>query len=101
MSKLNITKLFFVFNPKSYLYGKELLKLAKMADKLAKENDISIFVTAPFADLQTLSKNTEDVIVTAQHMDGIKPGREMGHVLPDSLHANGAQATFLNNVKDR
>lgn len=99
MPKLSITKPFFIFNPKSYLYGKELLKLAKVADKLAKENDISIFVTAPFADLQTLSKNTENIIVTAQHMDGMKPGRGMGHVLPDSLHANGAQATFLNHAE--
>ena len=26
---------FFVFNPKSYLYGEELLKLANRADELA------------------------------------------------------------------
>lgn len=99
MPKLSITKPFFIFNPKSYLYGKELLKLAKVADKLAKENDISIFVTAPFADLQILSENTENIIVTAQHMDGMKPGRGMGHVLPDSLQANGARATFLNHAE--
>src|SRR5699024_5181875 len=36
---------------------------------------------------------------TAQHMDGMKPGRGMGHVLPDSLHANGARATFLNHAE--
>jgi triosephosphate isomerase len=99
MSKLSIFTPFFVFNPKSYLYGEDLLKLAKVADNLAKEKDISIFVTTPFADLAMISDNTENIIVTAQHMDGIKPGRGMGHVLPDSLHAQGVQATFLNHAE--
>lgn len=99
MSKLSIFTPFFVFNPKSYLYGEDLLELAKVADNLAKEKDISIFVTAPFADLAMISDNTENIIVTAQHMDGIKPGRGMGHVLPDSLHAQGVQATFLNHAE--
>jgi len=99
MSKLSIFTPFFVFNPKSYLYGEDLLELAKVADNLAKEKDISIFVTAPFADLAMISDNTENIIVTAQHMDGIKPGRGMGHLLPDSLHAQGVQATFLNHAE--
>lgn len=99
MSKLSIFTPFFVFNPKSYLYGEDLLELAKVADNLAKEKDISIFVTAPFADLAMISDNTENIIVTAQHMDGIKPGRGMGHVLSDSLHVQGVQATFLNHAE--
>ena len=90
---------FFIFNPKSYLYGEELLKLATTADELAKKYDISVFVTGPFADLKGISEATDQVIVTAQHIDGILPGRGMGHVLPESISNAGAKATFLNHAE--
>lgn len=90
---------FFMVNPKSYLYGKALLELAQKADELAAEYGVTIFVTAPFADLKSVKEATEHVIVTAQHMDGIKPGRGMGHVLPESVVAAGARATFLNHAE--
>lgn len=90
---------FFIFNPKSYLYGSELLELAATAEELAKKHDISVFVTGPFADLKGISEATEQVIVTAQHIDGIVPGRGMGHVLPESISNAGAKATFLNHAE--
>ncbi|GEM02717.1 triosephosphate isomerase (TIM) [Halolactibacillus halophilus] len=96
----SITTPFFVFNPKSYLYGDALLNLAKVADQLASNYGMSIFVTAPFADISNISENTSNIIVTAQHMDGIDPGRGMGHVLPESLHRAGARATFLNHAEN-
>lgn len=75
--KASVNPNFFVFNPKSYLYGQELLDLALMADQLA-DQDVSIFVTAPYTDLGQLAEHTEHIIVTAQHLDGISPGRGMG-----------------------
>lgn len=90
---------FFIFNPKSYLYGSELLELAATAEELAKKHDISVFVTGPFADLKGISEATDQVIVTAQHIDGIVPGRGMGHVLPESISNAGAKATFLNHAE--
>jgi len=91
---------FFVFNPKSYMFGEELLKMAKKADELAEKfPEISIFVTCPFADIAAISANTKHIIVTAQHMDGIKKGRGMGHVLPESIYAAGARAVFLNHAE--
>lgn len=100
MSKREVKTPFFMFNPKSYLYGEELLQLAKTADELAGEHpEITVFVTAPFADLKAISDVTENIIVTAQHMDGIEPGRGMGHVLPESIKNAGAKATFLNHAE--
>ncbi|MGX7091151.1 triose-phosphate isomerase [Hutsoniella sourekii] len=100
MEKIEIKKPFFMFNPKSYLYGDELLELALEADKLAKKfPNISVFVTVPFADIYRIYNETESIIVTAQHMDGINPGRGMGHVLPESLYSAGARATFLNHAE--
>lgn len=97
--KQTITKPFFIFNPKSFLYGKELLDLAKTADALAEIYSITIGVTAPYADIPTIANETNHILVIAQHLDGIKPGRGMGHVLPDSLYNAGARAAFLNHAE--
>ena len=59
---------FFIFNPKSYLFGDELLELAKEADCLAERfPEISIFVTCPYADISRVANETKHIIVTAQH----------------------------------
>lgn len=90
---------FFICNPKSYLYGEESLKLALSADKLSEKYGTEIFFTAPFADLANIKAHTKNIIVTAQHMDSLVPGRGMGHVLPESLKAAGAEAVFLNHAE--
>lgn len=91
---------FLVVNPKSYLYGKQSLDLALAADKVAEDTGIEIFFTCPFADIRYISENTKNLIVTAQHMDPLKPGRGMGHVLPESLKEAGANAVFLNHAEN-
>ena len=99
MNKPEIKKPFFVFNPKSYIYGEKLLELIELSEELAIKNEITIFVTTPFADIQNASDNTQRVIVTAQHMDSLKPGRGMGYVLPESISSAGARAVFLNHAE--
>lgn len=97
---VEIKQPFFVFNPKSYLYGEELVKLAQRADELAvKYPECSVLVTVPFADIAAVKQATEKIIVTAQHMDGITPGRGIGHVLPESVYHAGARAVFLNHAE--
>lgn len=96
--KVSVKPNFFIFNPKSYLFGEELLELARCVDELVDEN-ISIFVTAPYADLSKISGETDKIIVTAQHLDGIEPGRGMGMVLPHSLANSGVKAVFLNHAE--
>lgn len=90
---------FFVVNPKSYLYGEGSLALARAADRLAADHDVDIFFTAQAVDLPAIRRETSHLIVTAQHMDGITPGRGMGHVLPEALAAAGAEAVFLNHAE--
>lgn len=99
MRKKKVNTPFFVFNPKSYLYGEELLELARVADNLAKNNEISIFVTVPFTDVERIASETSHIIVTTQHLEGIKPGRGMGYAFGKSLENVGAKATFLNHAE--
>lgn len=90
---------FFMFNPKSYFHGKKLYDLAEYADHLAETYDIDIFVTVPFTEIKAVADLTQHIIVTAQHMDDVKPGKGMGTVLPESVYQAGARACVLNHAE--
>ncbi len=91
---------FLTVNPKSYLYGDASLELALAADRTAEEIGVPIYFTCPFTDIRMIKERTKHVIVTAQHMDPLVPGRGMGHVLPESLKCAGAEAVFLNHAEN-
>ncbi|WP_284141792.1 triose-phosphate isomerase [Virgibacillus sp. LDC-1] len=90
---------FFMINPKSYLTGKEILKLAIAADRLAGQVDFDVYFTAQYVDLRLLADQTENLIITAQHMDGIDLGRGMGFVTADALKEAGVTATMINHAE--
>ena len=94
-------KPFFVVNPKSYLYGEKLGKLALKADEIAKKYDIKIYFTAPFVELKNISQITENIILTAQHMDETKIGRGMGHIIGEMLINSGVKAVVLNHAEHK
>lgn len=89
----------FTINPKSYLYGKASIDFAIFADSLAEKYDVDIFFSAKDVDLKDIARQTNRLIVTAQHMDGIEPGRGMGKVLPEALKEAGVQAVMLNHME--
>ncbi|WP_295163630.1 triose-phosphate isomerase [Selenomonas sp. F0473] len=91
---------FLVVNPKSYLYGAEALALAQAADAAAKKTGLKIYFTCPFSDIRYIRAHTESIIVTAQAMESLKPGRGMGHLLPEAIRDAGARATFLNHAEN-
>lgn len=100
MTKIQVQAPFFMFNPKSYLYGDAIIEMAKIAEEMAiSYPQVSVFVTCPFANISQVAAVTDKAIVSAQHMDGIKPGRGMGHVLPEALKYAGAQASFINHAE--
>lgn len=88
-----------IVNPKAYLGGSQTLELARLADELAGEFGITTIFTAQHADLRMIAEVTEHLVVTAQHMDPIVPGRGMGHILPEGLVEAGAGAVVLNHAE--
>lgn len=90
---------FFCVNPKSYIFGDTAVRLAKHADQLAKQYDVDVFFTAQLVDIPRIRQETENLILCAQHMDGIYPGRGMGHVLPEALVAAGVEGVILNHAE--
>lgn len=99
MTSRTLRSPFFTVNPKSYLYGEELLKLALVADELAEQYDLDILFTAQLVDMRMLASHTKHLILTAQHMDGHSVGKGMGLVLGEALIESGVKATFLNHAE--
>lgn len=93
-------KPFLIVNPKSYLYGEESLALAKAADQTAAETGLQIYFTCPYTDIRMIREQTNHIIVCAQSMDSLTPGRGMGLILGDALKAASAEAVFLNHAEN-
>ena len=98
MKKIIKTPIFGI-NSKAYMYGEPLLELAEYADSLAAKYDISVMFSAPYTDLRSIASQTKHILLNAQGMDTIRPGRGMGHILPESLVNAGADGVFLNHAE--
>lgn len=96
---LNFKPPFFEIGPKSYLYGKQVLDLAKAADIAARKYDVNIIFTTPFPDIRMVAEETENIFVFAPHMDPIPVGRGVADILPESVKAAGAVGVMLNHCE--
>lgn len=96
-----VTVPFLFVNPKSYLYGEKSLALALAAERVCEQYGVTVFFTCPYADLRMIAERTARIIVTAQNMDSLRPGRGMGAVLPESLAEAGAKAVVLNHAENQ
>ncbi|HHW32344.1 MAG TPA: triosephosphate isomerase [Clostridiaceae bacterium] len=92
---------FFEIGPKAYMYGKELLELAKVADRVSAKYDVQIIFTPQYTDIPAIARETSHLLVFAQHMDPITVGRGLGSVLPEAVKAAGAVGVMLNHAEKR
>jgi len=97
MQKRGLQGPFFEIGPKNYLFGKDIVDLAKIADAAAKEFDIRVIFTTPYANIQEVAACTENLYVFAPHMDAAPVGRLLANVLPESMKAAGAVGAMLNH----
>lgn len=99
MEKRKLRSPFLIVNVKSYVYGKQVVALAQAADEIAQRFDIDILFTTQAIDAVAVIQTCKHLFVTAQTMDGIVPGRGMGHVLPEALKEAGVEAVVLNHAE--
>lgn len=90
---------FFEFGPKAYLYGREMLDLAKAIDVIAIRHDVDVILTVGYTDIRTIAENTERVMVFAPHMDPLSIGAGSGAVLPEAIKEAGAVGVQLNHAE--
>lgn len=95
--KKKITAPFFEIGVKNYLYGEQVLELAKAADKASCKYDVDVIFITPYTEIRRVSENTERLLVFAPYMDLLRPGRGMADVLPEALKAAGAVGVVLNH----
>jgi len=91
-----------IINFKTYLEatGRKAVELAKQAEKVSKETDVSIAVAPQFVDIVSVAKAVE-IPVFAQHLDPVKPGSYTGHVLAEAIKEAGAMGTLINHSERR
>ena len=91
-----------VLNFKAYKEstGDNAVKLAKICDEVARENNVNIIVCPQYADIYRIS-NEVDIPVFAQGIENVKYGSNTGHVLPESVKEAGASGCLLNHSENR
>ncbi len=99
MNEKRVKLPFFEIGPKSYLYGDDILELAKAADAASEKYGVDIIFTTPIVDIRRVREATKNIHVFAPHMDAIMPGRGLADVLPESLVAAGADGVMLNHCE--
>ena len=90
---------FFEIGPKSYLYGQDIIDLAKAADEASEKYGVDIIYTTPIVNIADVKRATKHIHVFAPHMDPLKPGRGLADILPESLVAAGAEGVMLNHCE--
>lgn len=90
---------FFEIGPKSYLYGEEVIELAKAADAASEKYHVDIIFTTPLIEITRVKAATKHIHVFAPHMDPLRPGRGLADILPESLIAAGAEGVMLNHAE--
>ncbi len=78
--------------------GKNAVKLAKIADKIAKQaSDTEIFAAVQPSDISKVVENVKRIHVLSQHVDPIEYGQNTGFILPEAIAGAGAIGTLLNH----
>jgi triosephosphate isomerase (TIM) len=98
---LEITPPFFEIGPKAYLFGEQVLALAKHADAMSRRYAVQIILTPQYVDIPLLAHAMNSVLIFAQHMDYLEIGRGVGSVLPEAIKAAGATGVLLNHAEKK
>ena len=90
---------FFEIGPKAYLYGEAALELALAAEAASELYGIRCIFTPQLTDIHLIAERTQTLLICAQKIDPIAPGRGQGSILPEAARAAGAHGAMLNHVE--
>jgi len=91
-----------LINYKAYenSYGEKGMEISKKIEKVSKEYGVPIIVSVPATMIYRLGKETE-LIVYAQHVDGLDHGAKTGSILPEMVKDAGGKGSLLNHSEKR
>jgi len=99
MGKVKIRVPFFETSVKCYIYGDEVLRLAKAADAASVKYDVDVLFIVPYVDIRRVRESCPHLIILAPYMDTLRPGRGMASILPEALKEAGAQGVVINHCE--
>jgi len=86
-----------IINFKTYKQGKEVIKLARKIENIAKKNKKYNFILGVQpTDVYEVAKSVK-LPVYSEHIDPFKPGRYTGYILPEAIKNDSGRGTFLNH----
>ena len=91
----------FEIGLKGYAHGAEAVRLARAADRLARQLDVTVIFDPQAVDIPAVARETRHLHVFAQHMDPLTIGRGVGGVLAEAIREAGATGTMLNHSERR
>ncbi|HDJ89495.1 MAG TPA: triose-phosphate isomerase [Thermoprotei archaeon] len=80
--------------------GRRGLELAKIAEEIYKEYDVSIAVAPQYIDISLIAERVE-IPVFAQHAEPFDPGSHTGFITLEAIKEAGAIGTLLNHSEHR
>lgn len=99
MSAFSVGVPFFEIGPKAYLYGKDVLDLARIAQEASLRHRVPVIFTPQPTDLYPIAQSCPRLYLCAQHMDPLPVGRGLGQILPEAVRAAGAKGVMLNHCE--
>ncbi len=99
MRKIKLEPPFFELGPKNYLYGDQVIDLARITDEAARKYDVRVIYTPPYTSIKEAAEAVRTIKIFAPHMDNLPVGRGLGSVLPEAVKAAGAVGVMLNHAE--
>jgi triosephosphate isomerase len=91
----------FEIGLKGYVYGTAAVALAREADRAAQEFGVSVIFDPQYVDIPAVVRETDHLLIFAQHMDPVRVGRGNGSILPEALKEAGVVGAMLNHSERR
>jgi Triosephosphate isomerase len=91
----------FEIGLKGYAWGAEAVRLARAADRLCEEFGVSIVFDPQAVDIPAVARETRHLLLFAQHLDPVTPGRGIGGMLAEAIREAGADGAMLNHSERR
>jgi len=100
MTQLSFPLLLINFKAYRETLGRPALKIASMAERAARENEVCIAVAPQAVDLRLIAEAVE-IPVFAQHVDPVGYGRYTGHISPEAAVDAGCVGTLISHSERR
>ena len=97
-----MTRLLFIVNFKNYpeISGEKSVKLAQVAESIAKHTKVKIAVAPPQASLALVASQV-GIPVFAQHLDDSNTGSTTGFMVPEVAKSYGVSGSLINHSEHR